>query len=233
MAIYMMREYVNPRKWPCPDGFHIPTKDEWTTIRGILTTLGLSSWSSITNYLKMPFAWRRINETAALLNQGSDGRYRSSEWNSSNRRAFYFYITSSSSSISDTGTYRAEWFSIRWFKDEPVTPDSSWAALYSNKIYHNSSLWLISISSDGTTRYTIADKNLWAANVWDYGNYYQRWNNYWFPSTWSVTTSSTLVNASDYWPWNYYSSSTFICIGDSPYDRSNVQNDNLRWWEEA
>lgn len=98
-------------------------------------------------------------------------------------------------------------------------------------IYHNSDLWLISLSSDWTNWLTIADKNLGATTVynnWDTlseancGKYYQRWNNYWFPRTWSVSTSSTTVNAGSYWPNNYYSSSTFI-ISDT-WDSSNNAN---------
>ena len=112
---------------------------------------------------------------------------------------------------------------------EPVIITTPW-------IYHNSDLWLISLSSDGSTRYTIADKNIWATTVyndWDTlsqnncGKYYQWGNNYWFPFTWSVSTSSSKVNASNYWPWNYYSSSTFITINGS-WDSSD--NNNLRWW---
>ena len=102
-------------------------------------------------------------------------------------------------------------------------------------IYHNSDLWLISLSSDGSNWLTIADKNLWATQVYNSGDtlseanagkYYQWGNNYWFPFTWSVTTSSTQVNASTYWPWNYYNSSTFITT--SPRDSSG--NANLWWW---
>lgn len=63
------------------------------------------------------------------------------------------------------------------------------------------------------------------ANCW---KYYQWGNNYGFPWTWSVTTSSTQVDASSYWPWNYYSSSTFIAV--SVWDWSSVRNDNLWWW---
>lgn len=59
-------------------------------------------------------------------------------------------------------------------------------------IYHNATLWLISLSSDGSTRYTIADKNLWAttsdvtstASYWDY---YSRWalqNRNWQSASW-------------------------------------------------
>ena len=105
-------------------------------------------------------------------------------------------------------------------------------------IYRNQTEWIISLSSDGTTWITIADKNLWATQVynsWDTlsqansGNFYQRWNNYGFPFTWATTTSSTQVNASTYWPWNYYSSGTFITSSNYYWDSS--QNWNLWWWE--
>ena len=104
-------------------------------------------------------------------------------------------------------------------------------------IYHNPDLWLISLSSDGSTWITIADKNLGATQVYEDGDtmseancwkFYQRWNNYGFPFTWAVTTSSTRVNASTYWPWNYYNSSTFI-IGSNSWDNSN--NTDLWWWD--
>lgn len=82
-------------------------------------------------------------------------------------------------------------------------------------IYHNSDLWLISLSSDWNTWLTIADKNLGATSTdvsssASYWNYYQRWNCYGFPNTWDVTVSYSTVNASTYWPTNPYSSSTFI-----------------------
>ena len=101
-------------------------------------------------------------------------------------------------------------------------------------IYHSADLWLISISSDWSTRYTVADKNLWATTVyndWDTVSeanawkFYQRWNNYWFPRSWATTTSSTTVSTSGYWPWNYYSSSTFILA----YNWFTDNNANLRW----
>lgn len=95
-------------------------------------------------------------------------------------------------------------------------------------IYHNSDLWLISLSSDGTSWLTIADKNLWATTVWDYWNYYQWGNNYWWATN-ATTKSSNQVNAWNYWPWNYYNSSTFITWkANTWWDSSN--NANLRWW---
>lgn len=76
-------------------------------------------------------------------------------------------------------------------------------------IYYNSTLGLISLSSDGSNWLTIADKNQWASNVLDYGSPFQWGNNYAFPNSWSVSTSSSTVNTSSYWPNNYYYSSTF------------------------
>lgn len=103
-------------------------------------------------------------------------------------------------------------------------------------IYHNAGLGLISLSSDWETWITIADKNLWAYSVWNSWAglsqdncwyYYQCGNNYWFRWSWTISpTSTSSVNAGTYWPWNYYSSSTFIKT--SPRDSS--YNTNLRWW---
>jgi hypothetical protein len=101
-------------------------------------------------------------------------------------------------------------------------------------IYHNSALWLISLSSDGINWTTIADKNLWAtstdtSSANSYWYYYQWGNNYWFPTSWSVTTSSSKVNATNYWPSNYYNSSTYIIQSASPYNWDSSNNQNLRW----
>ena len=77
-----------------------------------------------------------------------------------------------------------------WREAIPIT--TAW-------IYHNEELWLISLSSDWSTWTTIADKNLWATSTdvsssASYGKYYQRWNNYWFANSWSITTSSTKIS---------------------------------------
>ena len=102
-------------------------------------------------------------------------------------------------------------------------------------VYHNATLWVISLSSDWTNWITIADKNLWATMVWNRWDaytasncwgFFQWGNNYMFPFSWAETTSSTQVDASTYWPWNYYSNSTFIIWHD---DWSSVENNNLRW----
>ena len=107
-------------------------------------------------------------------------------------------------------------------------------------IYWSESLWVISFQTSAWNGISIADKNLWATQVynsWDnlslanMGRWYQRWNNYWW-DYWvdPVNVSSTQVDASTYWPWNYYSSSTFISRQPTEdyWDISN--NANLWWW---
>lgn len=102
-------------------------------------------------------------------------------------------------------------------------------------IFHNADLWLISLSSDWTNWLTISDKNLWATTVSPapnttdtscYWYYYQWWNCYWFPTTWAVTTSSTAVDTTWYWPNNYYSSSTFV----TTWNWMATDNYDLWWW---
>ena len=77
-------------------------------------------------------------------------------------------------------------------------------------IYHNPTAWLISLSSDGTNRITIVDKNLGATQVYNDGdeltqencwNYYQWGNNYGFPFSWNIETSSAKIDATNYWPY--------------------------------
>jgi len=91
---------------------------------------------------------------------------------------------------------------------------------------------LITIT-DWTGTYTIMDRNLWATSTGvdssdSYWYYFQWWNNYWFPSdpNASIATGDTQVDASGYWPWNYYSSGTFIIW----MTWNSSANDNLWWW---
>lgn len=217
-------------QWPCQDGFHVPLQSELQTVYN-------TGWCG---YLKLPLAWRREYDSGWVAAQGAQCFYWSSSSYSDVRWA---YLLKNEGWYAMTRNRKTFWFSIRPFKDVSVQPDSSWTVLYQGSwntwVYHNSSLGLISLSTDWTTRITIADKNLWATTVWNSGDtlseancgkYYQRWNNYWFPFTWSVTTSSTQVNASTYWPWNYYSSSTYITYN---WAWDSTGNWNLRWWEDG
>jgi len=231
-------------QWPAPDGFHVPLTTEWQWLKTMMDWLGVTTWNNWRINLHIPFAGYRLYSNANLDGQGSYGVY----WSSSpygsdlsdSARSLYL---DSGNVVADDYLSRAYGLSVRCFKDSFEVPTSSWTVinwtLWSAWIFWNQSEWLISITSDWTTWYTIQDKNLWAtavynnrdgltqANMW---NMYQRWNNYWFQSTWRVSkTSSTQVNAGSYWPWNYYESSTFI-IGSNTWWWDYSNNDNLRWW---
>lgn len=95
-------------------------------------------------------------------------------------------------------------------------------------IYWDEDSWVISFQTSDGVGISIADKDLWATTVLWQGNWYQWGNNhpreYWVNP---VNTSSTLVDASAYWPWNYYNSSTFILCSEN---RDSPVNNNLWWW---
>lgn len=244
MNIYIGEPVViSDMQWPAPDGFHIPLISEFSWLKTIMDWLGLTTWNNWKINLHMPFAGYRDYSTADLKNQGSYGLYWSSSPDSSSSANAYNLRIGSGTVYTEYWNYRALGLSVRCFKNSYVEPTSSWTVINGTLwwawIFWNQTEWLISITSDWTTWYTIQDKNLWATTVYNnwntltqdnMWNMYQRWNNYWFPSTWSVTTSSTRVNASSYWPWNYYTGSTFITTGSSPYNWSNPANNNLRWW---
>lgn len=95
----------------------------------------------------------------------------------------------------------------------------SWPSPVAPWIYWNTSSGLISLSSDWENWTTIADKNLWATEVYNYWdtlsqnncwNYYQRWNNYGFPFSGGFRVRAWNVDASNYGPWNYYYGSYFF-----------------------
>lgn len=229
-------------KWPCPEWFHIPLTSELVSLHTIWVALGWGSsdWANFWKNLKIPFAGNRTNTW----------------WTSSNVWTYCFLWSASpetwpnsyvlrftSNTIVTQYKYvRSHCFTIRPFKDTPVTPTSSWTKLYWTSIevgwiFWNATDWLISLSSDWQTWITISDKNCWATTVWNdwdtltnanCGNMYQWGNNYWFPFDWNITTSPTQVNAWWYWPWNYYSSDVFIRQSS---DWSSVDNRNLWWWE--
>lgn len=235
-----IRDTTNSRKWPSPDGFHVPSIFEWDWLVTIMESLSLTTWNDLRINLHMPFVGCRDGYNTDLTFQWSRGCYWSSSPDEPNSPEYSYYLLIDSSNVLAGQWTRTVGFSVRSFKDSYVAPDSSWIViqwtLWSTWIFWNQSEWLISVT-DWTTGYTIMDKNLWATTVysdWDtltqanMGNMYQWWNNYWFPSTWTISkTSSTQVNASSYWPTNPYSSDTFITWSD---DWSSVHNDDL-WWD--
>lgn len=229
-------------QWPAPDGFHVPNSEERISMINIW--IALWAWTSgngsgTKTYLKMPYAWIRVRNTWDVSSQWTAGDYWLCERQITTYNSWmWYYYNNNANLTTKLSAYLSTWMSIRPFKDKSVVPESSWTKLYGTSIeswwiFWSSTDWLISLSSDWQNWITISDKNLWATTVYNDGDtlseancgkYYQRWNNYWFPRTWTVTTSSTTVNAGSYWPWNYYSSSTFIIIN---WDWSSVENDDL------
>ena len=241
IEIWTVQDY-SAMQWPAPYGFHVPSNTEWQAIKDIWTTLGWwdSDWTNFWIALKLPFAGRRSYLNSSVSDQGTRGRYWSSS-RSNETNAYYLYLGSAIINP-QSYTYRSDGFSVRCFKNFPIIPTLSWTKLYWTSIeswwiFWNSVDWLISLSSDWQTWITIADKNLWATTVWNNwdtlseancGWYFQWGNNYMFPFTWTIANQSTTqVNANNYWPWNYYSSDTFIKYNWS-WDSSD--NWNLRWW---
>lgn len=227
-------------KWPAPDWYHVPTAAERQWLYNILEWLTWNGTGIWNQYLHVPLA-------GALYLNGQlyyDGSY-FYLWSSTGNNTYQYDATWvsanmwTSASLNDR-LYKERWYNIRCFKNEFVVPTSNWTVsywtLWSGWIFWNQAVWIISITADWTTWYTIQDKNLWATTVYNQSdtrtaancwNYYQRWNNYWFARTWATNYSTTAVNASSYWPWNYYSSDTFI---EAWWDWSSPSNNNLRWW---
>jgi len=244
MNVYIGKPVVvSDMQWPCDSGFHVPVKSEWVNLgTELFTNLWLAkNWWTLKTYLKLPANWDF--EDNQFWNRWNVFYYYSSS-NMNARNCRWIYADTNNANFEYwNGKSWAEW--IRAFANTVSIPDNTWTTLYDWSgiadwawIFHNATLGLISISSDWTNWITIADKNVWATTVyndWDTlseantGKYFQWWNNYGFPFTWPTTTSSTRVNASVYWPWNYYSSSTFITWAiNNWWDTSN--NANLRWW---
>lgn len=245
MNVYIWRrDDYSAMRGPCPEGFHIPSKEWWEGVIQILTrTFGMEiNGPTLGTYLKMPMAGSRSRFTSEVSGVGTSGDYWScTPGSSSPLFGVEFWFEAETSAILPMREFgRAFGYSLRWFKDSPVVPTSSWTTLYDwgngAWIFRSSAEWLISISGNWLTRCTIQDKNLWATTVynqWDTltdancWKFYQWGNNYGFAHSWAVTTSTTQVDASWYWPKNYYSSSTFIMNNN---DWSSVQNDDLRWY---
>ena len=229
----------NARRWPCPEWFHVPSQNEWIWVYNIMAMIweiDSSLWSMI---LHMPLAWYREYLDGGVNLQWSSGYYWSSAPESSNT-SFMLFLNPPYAANTSAYTSRADWCSIRPFKDTFVPPTTAdWQYIikeWDTWVYINLTEWLISVTSDLITGYTMMDRNLWATNIyssWDTLSeancwyYYQRWNNYWFTYSWSVTTSSTPVSTVWYWPTNPYSNSTFIIWN---IDWSGAANDDL-WWD--
>ena len=235
-------------KWPCPKGYHVPISSERQNLVNILfSSLHLSSSAgTLETYLLLPRAWERYANYANIRERWSHGYYWSADRsNDPTSQAYYLLFFNGGVLASGSSKFIWEWSPVRAFKNTPAIPDNTWNILYDWSsiatwawVFHNPTLWLISASWDWTTRVTIADKNLWATTVYTVGDtlsetncgyFYQWWNCYWFAGDGNIQkTSATAVTTTWYWPWNYYSSDTFIT--KSAWDSS--ENFNL-WWAQT
>lgn len=229
--------YLNA-KGPCQKGFHIGTQTEWRAMITTYNNLWLTWWGYWREYLHLPLTDDYdLNAYYWCANTYGSG---TGNWS---------ILTFSDIGI-NAGSWQPTYYAhpIRPIKDEPETPNRSWTTLYDWSsialgawIFWNAASGLISISSDGNNRITIADKNLWATtvyNIWDTrsqancGNRFQWWNCYWFSWSWSTVDSTTPVDTTGYWPWNYYYSDVFIGTpSDWNWDWSSPGNRNLWWWD--
>lgn len=225
-------------RWPCPMWFHVPLYSEFLFLDNILTTFSIRTTAWLVSYLKMTYTYWFLNTSNWTLNTNNTIYYMCDSW--------YQYILSKYWFITwFFSNRRVDWWLIRPFYNWVEKPDNSRTKLYDWSsvatgawIFWNSTLWLISASSDWINWITIADKNLWATTVYNswasqtISNcwyWFQYWNNYNF-QTWNITTSGTQVDASNYWPnYMYYCSNVFITNSWSNW--SSVKNDNLRWGE--
>ena len=241
-------EDYSTMRGPCSEWYHIPRSSEWNGVYNALVALWITSVANFSTYLKLPLAWGRGWSDAVLYSRGTRGYY----WCCNiyqNNSGNAVVLSTETWEINIYGAYMYWWNNIRAFKDEAIIPTSSrtklyWTSIAEWWIFYNSSLWLISVSSNGATWYTIKDKNEWATKVYNYGNtltesncwkLFQWWNNYAF--SWdqnynvsSITKSSTKVNITNYWPDNYYNSSTWITVNPWWTGSSSIAY-NLWWWE--
>ena len=225
---------IEDTKGPCPMWFHVPLSTERNALWAEMQALWLDSqwtWYAMENYLYMPAAWYL------------DASWSITDWWTyygvwcADEDAFNFGYTFDTS---NRNAFKINWLNIRPFADSPVVPDSTWSVVYDGSsvatgawVFWHGIYWVISISSDGVNWITIADKNLWANYTyvpWDTitsdtrWNYYQWWNCYWFDV--APATSYDTVDATWYWPGNYYYGDKFV-LGS--YNRQIWNNSNL-WW---
>lgn len=234
----------NSRQWPAPNGYHVPSGDELLTLRDILINIEPISTSALRDYqtrLRLPLSWFRYYGTPQeITNVGEQAWIWSTTEDvttNSVSLTFWFYT------MQRWSTMREIALNIRCFKNNIATPDNTWDTIYeswSKWVYRNETLGLITIT-DWLNTITMQDKNLWARVPYTYGDtlsedncgfYYQRWNNYGFPGIWNastIQTSTTKVDASNYWPY-YYWTTFYTPFNGSRLYWDDSHNKNLRWW---
>jgi len=236
---------------PCPEGYHLPTKSDFDRIISMMSSRGMNTYTEYEGLLKMPlmgrrygasdvaYAWDHTHYLACTATTAAGPSETivtcDAIWISTT------YISTATGN--NTSKY---WYPIRPFKDIPIKPEPretwrTWLYItWSNReswIAENTTLWIISIRDNNWKCLTIANKNLWATEAYVAGGgytaarcwyFYQRWNNYGFAFSWTVSTTSAQSDTSNYGP-STYSKSSFYDWSSS--NRMNPINLNLRWWE--
>jgi hypothetical protein len=77
------------RKWPCAEGYHVPTNESWLGI--ISSWWGAPNGTNLSQALKLPFAWRRY--TFSNYHVGTQWYYWSSTPNTDRVMQIYFTPT--------------------------------------------------------------------------------------------------------------------------------------------
>ena len=175
MSVKLWRYKYIATQWPCPEWFHIPLRSDYNGLINIMNSLWLNSsedWTWWKNYLRMPYAWCRSNNSN-VTQQWTLWYYYESEFSDWWWMPFCIYFSDSMwvNSSGEVMWVSSAGYSIRPFYNEWIIPNWGWQVLYqwtgSAWIYWHKDLWLITASSNGTTWVTIADKNLWATTVYN------------------------------------------------------------------
>ena len=116
-------------------------------------------------------------------------------------------------------TYTYQWANQDW---NDIVDSLKAKGIVNATIAHDTVAGEITMAN-GQWSMTIMDKNLWASNVRNRGDtlseancwyVFQRWNSYGFSWNWEITkvisSQSTRIDSSNYWPWNNYLSSNFM-----------------------
>lgn len=230
--------YTPPTQWPCGFWFHIPDESELQSLKDIVTTTWGMATTFYYDYLHFPKCY--------YLNRSS-GTINSSYWylriwgnKMTARDSAVSFQIDENDQVLVKNDKPANWFNIRAFANNPVVPDANdnnWHQTYQpwsgiEWVWYNSTLWLISISADGTNWITMQDKNVWATVVYNLNDtvteanawwFFQFWNNHWFPFSWATNFYTSTQNTTGFWPTNPYDSSYWVKVSTN-YWFTNTNN---------